>query len=56
MPERDWVWHGTAGHFIGAPSCCFRLHTTVGEKDDPSRIADRQRAARWYAEKKRQAA
>jgi hypothetical protein len=27
---RGWVWHGTPGHFIGAYSCCFRLHTTVG--------------------------
>lgn len=26
----DWIWHGTAGHFVAQRSCCFRLHTTVG--------------------------
>jgi hypothetical protein len=31
MSLSQWVWHGTAGHFIAAPSCCFRLHTTVGK-------------------------
>lgn len=25
-----WRWYGTAGHFIGAQSCCFHLHTRVG--------------------------
>lgn len=30
-PNADWTWRGTAGHFIGSHSCCFRLHTTVGE-------------------------
>lgn len=25
------VYHGTAGHFIGAERCCFRLHTSVGK-------------------------
>jgi hypothetical protein len=23
--------HGTAGHFVASSSCCFRLHSTVGE-------------------------
>lgn len=26
----DWIWNGEPGHFVGAYSCCFRLHTTVG--------------------------
>lgn len=30
IPESQWVWHGTAGHFICSDRCCFRLHTTVG--------------------------
>lgn len=25
-------WIGTAGHFIGAHDCCFRLHTLVNGK------------------------
>lgn len=35
---------------------CANAKARARPKDDPSRIADRQRAARWYAEKKRQAA
>lgn len=30
VPESEWRWHGTPGHLIVAPRCCFRLHTTVG--------------------------
>lgn len=26
------VHHGMPGHFIGAPDCCFHLHTTVRGK------------------------
>lgn len=48
IPETDWIWHGTPGHFICWYACCFRLHTTVGEyrvssigcyhpSDDPNR-------------------
>ena len=25
-------YHGTAGHFIGADRCCFRLHTTINNR------------------------
>lgn len=30
MADVEWVWHGVPGHFIGAYSCCFSLHTTIG--------------------------
>ena len=28
--DPNWEWFGHAGHFIGSPSCRFRLHTLVG--------------------------
>lgn len=27
----EWQWIGTPGHFVGAASCCFHLHTRVGD-------------------------
>lgn len=31
IPESDWVWCGYPGHFAGASSCRFRLHTNIGD-------------------------
>jgi hypothetical protein len=31
MSRSDWYWSGYPGHFIGADSCCFSLHTRVGD-------------------------
>ena len=31
-----WIWHGHAGHFIGARDCRFRLHTHVAVTDKSS--------------------
>lgn len=30
IPESEWEWLGTAGHFILADRCRWRLHTHVG--------------------------
>lgn len=31
IPQSEWVWHGTAGHWCCADKCLFRLHTHVGQ-------------------------
>lgn len=31
IPPDEWVWCGLPGHFIGAHSCEFHLHTRVGD-------------------------
>ncbi len=30
IPESEWKWVGTAGHFVLADQCRWRLHTHVG--------------------------
>ena len=31
IDEKDWVWYGNAGHFIGGSECRFHLCTEVGD-------------------------
>jgi hypothetical protein len=31
MGRSEWQWFGTAGHFICASRCNFRMHTHVGK-------------------------
>ena len=30
IPESEWVWHGTPGHFICSPDCLFHMTTEIG--------------------------
>ena len=30
IPEKEWRWHGHAGHNIIGPECRFVMHTEIG--------------------------
>lgn len=30
IPQQDWIWFGSAGHFLGCNQCLFHLTTQIG--------------------------